>query len=339
MKRIAFAIAMLFLFASHADADVIKPIDARATSQFGVGINVVNLVNGDQGPEVGRATAGLISAGGPGVLDDLHDHTVSEDDTKNIYSWINGCQDAGIAGASPGCEDPNDLFSTAPVNEQILEFEFDGAYDLTNAHIWQDNTDIFAPDRSLDEFVIFVSPDRTGDTFTEISTNNLTAADGDSEIPAQVISLEASSVRRVRFQINSNHNPLAEFYAGLSEVRFEGTLVGDDPDSDADKNGLSDGGDLLLWQQFLGVGEPILFGDPGDQITLELYSTQSLGDFTNNNVTRADDLAVWQAEYGTAAAPSPSVTGVPEPSSLLLGLLTLVSGLLGQRRVRVRARA
>ena len=327
MKRLASAVAIMMALTVHANADVIKPNDVRATSHFGVGLNIENLVNGDQGPAVGLTHFGLIEAGGPGVLDDVHGISVSQ--TPDQWGYISGCNDAGIDGGDPGsCAN---IFAVEPVDDQIIEFEFDGSYDLSNVHIWNDNEDGFAPDRGVNEFEIQVSPDRTGATFTAVGTTyNLTADDGFSNNSAQEFPLVASAIRRVRLLINSNHG-ISEAYVGLAEVRFEGSLVTQDLAADADKDGNVNGSDFLLWQQNFGVGQvETVFNST-------LTATQSEGDFDNNNVITGADLAVWASEFGQPSALGGASHAVPEPSTVLLGVcatLLFLAPLMSRRRNR-----
>jgi len=339
MKRFSVAMVVTMLLISGAKADVIKPVDVRATSQFSLGANIENLINGDSGPATAAALPhyGLIPGGGPGVLDDEHGVVVGG--TPDAWGWINGCLDAGIAGGSPeeggtDCSvfaDPG-LLSTEPIDDQIIEFEFDGAYDLTELHIWNDNNSGTGPDRALDEFEIEVSPDRTGDTFTAVGTTYNATADpftGSFPVPVQTIPLVASGVRRVRLLLNSRHGVSADPYVGLSEVRFSGDLVALDAAADGDKDGFVGGMDFLLWQTNIGLGELDTF------LNSTLSATQSEGDYDNNNVINYDDFDAWVAGFGTSS-PLPlsafSSTGIPEPSSLLLFGIAASSGLLSRRR-------
>jgi len=334
---------MTLLLAGNLQADVIKPNDVRATSQFGVGLNIQNLVNGDQGAAIGLTDFGLKPAGGPGVLDDAHGVVVGG--TVDQWGWISGCSDGGIPGGSSAevrgadCSDafadPGG-FSTEPVDDQIIEFELDGAYDLSAAHIWNDNEDGFAPDRGLDEFEIQVSSERTGDNFTPIGTTyNLTADSGFDPNFAQVIPLVASGVRRVRLLLNSAHfdNGGVDQYVGLSEVRFEGTLDTLDLAADSDKDGDTDGADFLKWQFWRGLGELDNADINPDSLNSTLTATQSRGDYDNNNVSNADDLTVWSAEFGGVAPAAASVgVAIPEPSSLLLVATAALGSFLAIRR-------
>lgn len=325
MRRLVVAAAVFSLFTVVAQADVIKPVDARATSQFGLGLYIENLINGDSGPAVG-VEKGLVAAGEPGVLDDRHGLTVGGDPTTN-FGWISGCGDAGIAGGDPGIDCGGDPFAVEPVDDQIIEFELDGSYDLTDIHIWNDNTRDFGGARAVEEFEIQVSPDRTGDTFTPVGTTyTLTSDPGTDENSAQVVSFAANGVRRVRFLLNSN---FGDQYVGLAEVRFTGTVVTQDPLSDADKNGVAGGGDLIIWQRNLGLGE---VEDSG--FATELTATQSEGDFDSNNVVRAADREAWEGEFGFGIPAVASAAGVPEPTTA--ALLVLGGGAaLASRRPRL----
>ena len=338
MRLITAILATCLLLVSNLHADVIKPVDVRGTSQFGLGLNLENLVNGDQGANVdlasiGQTHYGLIPAGGPGVLDDEHGITVGGAGSTSQFGWISGCFDGGIPGAD--FEDPNGLcsniFAVAPTDDQIVEFEFDGSYDLTNMHIWNDNEDGFALDRGLDEFEIQVSPTRTGNNFSAVgSTYNLTPDDGFSNNTAQVIPLVSSGVRRVRLLLNSSHafDPNTESYVGLAEVRFEGTLVTQDLAADHDNSGTVDAGDFLILQRNAGLGEADGF------LNSTLSATRQEGDYDNNNVINQGDFTAWGGEYGMSSLGA-ATASVPEPTTMLIGLGTFLQ-IIAVRRYRSR---
>jgi hypothetical protein len=317
MKRVISAVVVTMFLAGGVQADVIKPNDIQATSHFGVGENIQNLVNGDQGGAIGyeidpgSTDFGLIQdPNGPtatSVFDLVHRISVGGSESVDVYGWITGCADAGISGGSSAEDRGADCsllvfppalgaFSTEPVSDQIIEFEFDGAYDITAAHIWNNNQDGAAPDRGLKEFHMQYSTDRTGDTFIDVGDPSnhptLTAEDGFGLAKAQKVDftdpngvpITVGGVRRVRFLLDSAFfgDPNAvDVYVGLSEVRFEGTLdtldlaadgTGpdlDDPDPNnffnlhrGEKDGEVNGLDFLLWQAWLGAGELDNFNNP-----------------------------------------------------------------------------
>jgi len=393
MKRLTSAMVVTLLLISGVQADVIKPNDIRATSQFGLGENIQNLVNGDQGGAIGyeidpsSTDFGLIQdpSGPPAtsVFDLVHRISVGGAESVALYGYISGCSDAGIPGGSSAedrgadCSNPVfppalGAFSTEPVNVQIIEFEFDGAYDITAAHIWNNNQAGFAPDRGLKEFHMQYSTDRTGDTFIDVGDPNshptLTAEDGSGLAKAQKVDftdpngvpITVSGVRRVRFLLDSAFfgDPNAvDFFVGLSEVRFEGTLDtldlaadGTGPDLDdpndffnqhrGEKDGEVNGLDFLLWQVWRGFGELDNFDVNGSEaFNTTLTATQSRGDYDNNNVVNQLDLAVWEAEYGLSSplsASSAASASVPEPFSLMLMATAALGGLLTRRR-RIRS--
>jgi hypothetical protein len=130
-------------------------------------------------------------------------------------------------------------FSADPTTD-FVEFELDASYDLSEAFIWQyngkDGNGNLRPDREVDDFEISVSPDLVS-PFVSVGTFNLAPAADQSAGPpngeiAQTFTLVgASSVRRVRIDIDSLHvvppdpNVISGDLGGLSEVRFFGTRV------------------------------------------------------------------------------------------------------------------
>ena len=329
MKYFATALAFVLLAQASLQAEVIKPNDVRATSQFGLGLNVENLVNGDQGAAVGLTDYGLVAEGGPGVLDDSHRPNIQ---MQPAYGWISGCSDAGIPGGDPGVDCSANVFAVSPEEEQIVEFQFDGSYDLSAMYIWNENDEVSALDRGVNEFELQVSTQRVGDTFTPAGTFNLTADDGFSNNYAQMISMAGNGIRRVRLLVNSRHGGTAEDYVGLAEVRFEGTLVELDLAADGDKDDDVDGADFLLLQRGFGFGNLDTF------LGSTLSATQSEGDYDNNNVVNGDDIAAWANEYGLPA-PLGAAQFVPEPSTLLLGFLALLGGFWRLRPALVRVKS
>ena len=196
-------------------ADVITPTGIKATSEWGLGIFAESLING----------SGLMDfeETPDNVLDDLHDNSPTWEN-----GWHSGDMDLGIPG---GTDDDGDLFTTGLVDEQILEFDLGQVYNVTHAHIWQQNQSglgvFLAPDRGVEEFELQVSTTADGDDFEGVELVGLEFEEGIEEVPAQVIEFaEAFQARRIRFDINSAFSGNENEFVGLGEVRFEGSLIG-----------------------------------------------------------------------------------------------------------------
>lgn len=122
---------------------------------------------------------------------------------------------------------------TATSIGEWVEFDLQANYDLSEAIIWQYNGlngfGLPEPDRELDEVEISVASDLVSPVVS-IGTINMAAAQdpnvGGFNEPAQVFALAgANNVRRVRLTINSVQGGVDDGTAGLSEVRFRGTLI------------------------------------------------------------------------------------------------------------------
>lgn len=187
-KTIAtLGIGMLLCWATQASASLITPTAVNVSSQFAPGINLIN-------------GSGLDAFG-------LHDNN-----ENNMWQTFN-------------------LTSGTSIGE-TAEFILDQNYDLSEAVIWQYNGlngfGLPEPDRELDEIELSVSSGLTG-PYTSIGTFNMDPAfDQTSSVgePAQIFALSgASNVRRVLLTINSVQGGVDDGTAGLSEVRFNGTVV------------------------------------------------------------------------------------------------------------------
>ena len=109
--------------------------------------------------------------------------------------------------------------------------------------------------------------------------------------------------------------------AKIDEVRISDTVLTPEQflfvtapaadDADFDGNDVVDGADFLIWQRG--------FGPTG---------TPTTGDANNNGVVDAADLAIWKAQFGGA----PNVSGIPEPTTLVLGALGVGVMALASRR-------
>ena len=154
ITAIGIGLSLSFLSPQQVSAEIVKPIGAIATSQFGLGIESGRLVDG----------SGLSGEGN--VEDQLHDN-------NNANMWFSGCADGGIPGGTPA-ECPTG-FEVPPVDEQIVDFVLDTTYDLNAAVIWQYN-ELSAigplPGRGVKSFEMLVSPNLT-DEFTSVGTFDL----------------------------------------------------------------------------------------------------------------------------------------------------------------------
>jgi hypothetical protein len=77
------------------------------------------------------------------------------------------------------------------------------------------------------------------------------------------------------------------------------------PDADFDNNNAVDGHDFLTLQRNLGTG-----------------TTHAQGDANGDGTVDADDLGIWETQYGTVS-PLAAVSVVPEPATCTLALAAL----------------
>lgn len=219
-------LGLAWLVTATAVGEVITPVAARATSEFGAidvfgdgnfsSVHVESLID----------ASGLIDVDETpdDILDDFHDNEAGA-----ATGWHAGDFDAGIQG---GLDGDDDWLTPPPVAEQQLIFDFDMLYGLTEAYIWQQNQGpLFgappAETRGVDEFRIFVSQVGQGDAWTLVGDYTLEVEFGTEPVPAQVIEFDATvDARRVRFDLISAHSGLDHEFVGLSEVRFVGEPIG-----------------------------------------------------------------------------------------------------------------
>ena len=94
---------------------------------------------------------------------------------------------------------------------------------------------------------------------------------------------------------------------------------------DYNGNGAVDAADYVVWRENRG---------------LTSGATAAQGDGTGDGMVNDADLAFWQARFGTTGSASvaavESLANVPEPSSLLLGIGTMVAMLIAFFRQRIR---
>ena len=142
------------------------------------------------------------------------------------------------------------------VADQFLIFDLGDNYDIEGALVWQmsqfEEGVLDLTGRGVDEFDIYLSTDDNPETWTLYSTEHLAKSSELTSELAQEISILASNVRMVKFDIQSCHSGLAQDYVGLSEVRF--LLAQESPaiPGDANRDGKVDGSDVTIlagnWQ-------------------------------------------------------------------------------------------
>jgi alpha-tubulin suppressor-like RCC1 family protein len=205
-----FRLLLLFLLASLLPGmaqNVITGVTVTTTSEW---------VGPTAGVREKMIDGSGLSASGP-VLTQTHDNLVTAE-----TMWHAGPRPGGIVGGVTGAETPT--FVPPPVNTQDVEFDLEGNYDLTAAHIWNMNQ---AGDslRGVKDVKILVSTSTTA-AFTPLITTVFSQGTGFPGLTAQIVPLTgATNVRRVRFEIQSAWSGAAKEYVGLSEVRFQGTAV------------------------------------------------------------------------------------------------------------------
>jgi subtilisin-like proprotein convertase family protein len=153
-------------------------------------------------------------SGSGSVLTQTHDALSSA-----ASMWHAGPDAGGIDPAVPAA-----LGNPPAVNTQAIEFDLGANYDLTGAHIWNFNG-AGVVGRGVKDVQILVSSSTSG-PFTPLTTTLFDRGTDAPGLEAQIVPLTgATNVRRVRFAIQSAWSGQANEYVGLSEVRFQGTLV------------------------------------------------------------------------------------------------------------------
>lgn len=101
----------------------------------------------------------------------------------------------------------------------------------------------------------------------------------------------------------------------LDVVQVEAPIL----DANFDNDGDVDGIDFLTWQKNF----PTAFG-----------ATNATGDADGDFDVDAGDLGVWQAQYGVSPAPPIMASAVPEPGTVVLGLIGMVAVPFVRKRSR-----
>jgi len=206
------AIALLLSVNGVSEAALVTPTGVTATGWWDSSVHPSNLINGS-----------ALSLNSPAGTHG--NHFLAE------TMWF--------AGLGPGTG------GGAPIvaNQEVV-FDLGGTYDLAQAHIWQMNQGHAVNNtgqRNTRTMDIYVSPDNV--TYTQVAgTRTLGVANGsNSALPAETVSLSASNVRYVKFDILTAGSGLANEYVGLSEVRFQSVNTGVFFSEDFEGTGLADG--------------------------------------------------------------------------------------------------
>ena len=285
--KIVKAIAILLLPLSviaQLKAEIVTPTSATETSAFS-GFSATRLIDG----------SGLDGEGE--IFAQRHDNNV-------FNMWLS---DSGTIA-----------------NQQEIEFELDGTFDLSTAIIWQhngiDGQGNPTQERDLTEFEIQVSPDLVTPfvTLDDFMLNGaLDPLDPSGEPPQFLVLDGAFNVRRVKFKVISAAGGPEAPFVGLSEVRFDGTRVGDAPVKTWTVDAAGDWVNDLNWSPAApnGTAESAVFGDvitsprtiSADQpvtvkaITFENTNTYVIAGAEAINLNSNDDTATVTVTGGAMA--------------------------------------
>ena len=187
---------VLALTASQLQGAIITPTSAVASSQFAAAVNTIN----------GSGLDGI----GP-VASQLHSN-----DENHLWQSF-----------------------SSPSSGNSIEFTLDQVYDLSDAHIWQYSGLVAGPPsframwREVEDLDISISPDLVS-PYASLGTKTLNAASNPEGSPlpsftepAQSFALAGANLaRRVKITILTTYDAANDDgFAGLSEVRFEGTAI------------------------------------------------------------------------------------------------------------------
>ena len=204
------------------------------------------------------------------------------------------------------------MIGSADINRQV-EFNFDAKLPSSGSLVFDDvNSDATFYIRTIDPTTgnpIAESVIDAGSLGLSTSSWSNHSVFFDINDPAWVGDL-------IQFGITSRSSNSSGTEILLDNVSFTDGVPAVD-DADFDNSGLVDGLDFLIWQANFGAGG---------------QTDNTMGDANGDGTVDSDDLAVWETQYGT----SPLVANgaaVPEPSSLLLGIVS-ASLLTAMRRRR-----
>ena len=119
-------------------------------------------------------------------------------------------------------------FPPPSIADTWIRFELDDVYDLSKIYLWNvyENNET---DRGISNFTVMVSLD--GSTWTAPTSGGSQTAtkevQGVLPVQMQTMSMSSTDTRYVLFTNLTNHG---DFFVGIAEVRFEGTIAGDTTD-------------------------------------------------------------------------------------------------------------
>ncbi len=178
-------------------------------------------------------TAGIVQAAiiHPVAIDDYssqYNADQAAELTIDGSGFTNNPVTAASLSATGGPNDLHWLSARGYADDQYITFDLGAEYNLTATYIWNyafPGNDRW--NRGVKQFdVVGAGSDKVFDS--NIATDLvLTAGGEDATEAAQTLALAASSVRYIRFEIDTNQaeSTASNTLTGLSEVRFEGTVI------------------------------------------------------------------------------------------------------------------
>ncbi len=288
---VVFAVWLQGLLMSNVRADIIAPVSASASGYYSWQQSPINLINNN----------GLDTSSGS-VLN----YQALADGNANGMWEASSDQGSG-SGSAP------------VVSAQYVEFDLGQDYDLSSAYLWQ----LIQPNllgRGVQSFTLYgssgapnaagSSPSAAGNSFTQIlSSSMLTEASG-TVTPTQAFALtNASDIRTVYLQINSDWSNAASDYVGLSEIKFAGT-----PTANA--------APLYTWNGG-NSGNPFISGlNWNNGSTPDFFSGTSDFAFNQNSASSVSDLySTWVRNLNVSAGNVALSLYAGTPSDYSIGYL------------------
>ena len=288
---IVFTVCAQAVLMSDARADIITPVSASASGYYSWQQSPINLINNN----------GLDTSSG------------------SVLSY-QALADGNANGMWEASSDQGSGSGSAPVvNAQYVEFDLGEDYDLSSAYLWQ----LIQPNllgRGVQSFILYgsssapnaagSSPSASGNSLTQILSSSMLAEASGTVTPTQAFALtNASDIRTVYLQINSDWSNAASDYVGLSEIKFAGT-----PTANA--------APLYNWNGG-NSGNPFISGlNWNNGSTPDFFSGTSDFAFTQNGASSVSDLyATWVRNLNVSAGNVALSLYVGTPSDYSIGYL------------------